>query len=172
MYLNSFPIAMTFIDGIFVLTNPSRGYRSGNKTWYPCCCILFCLSWLNCDVRVPLKTYFWCLYWVEEIPFDSSLLSIDNEWMLNSEFCQMHVLCLLWESCGFLHNLLLLYLLSSLPVSQENKPRVLCVWWVLLGYFRMLNQPCLPRINLTWLWCITVLMFSGFVWLIFVYLYC
>lgn len=28
MYLNNFLIAMTFIDGIFVLTNLSRGYRS------------------------------------------------------------------------------------------------------------------------------------------------
>lgn len=48
------------------------------------------------------KIYFWCLYRVEEIPFDSSLLNIDNEWMLNSEFSQMHMLCLLRELCGFL----------------------------------------------------------------------
>lgn len=81
---------------------------------------LFCFSWPNCDVRVPFKIYFWCLYRVEEIPFDSSLLSIDNEWMLNSEFCQMHILCLLQELCVFL--LTRYYCIFFLPSLSPQRP--------------------------------------------------
>lgn len=43
----------------------------------------------SCGGRVPFKFIFGAFYRAEEIPFISSLLRVDNEGLLNSEFRQM-----------------------------------------------------------------------------------
>lgn len=69
------------------------------------------------------------LYQVKEVPFAEDFY---HEWMLDFVKCFS---CTCWDDCLFF----------------------LFYWYGILHWFRMLNQPCIPGLNPTWLWCIIFL---------------